>query len=286
MTLPTITYGVHWQTDCDDTTGWNETEDGNTATLTVDSGTIFNIEVTVSAGNKSVYYELNLDNTSSATYPEVYILYKTSDASIKAKVSVILTGAGEEVVLSETSNTDWTLASATLTLHDTIDKIRIYATQATGDVYFHWLMIYKGTVTPPNFKRILYDFPVKIAKIPIPGRDTDILQHLGRDNAKFTIEGDMQSGETWGSKTGANADSSVQTFGEYLYYVLRERKFQWLTTDLGNFKVMPDPTGFSFGQEEASGQQRTYRLKFIEYEAGDTSASTFDDPTWYGEDLT
>jgi len=120
----------------------------------------------------------------------------------------------------------------------------------------------------------------------IPGRDTDVTQHLGRKNARITIEGDMQSGETWGSLTGALADSSPQTYGEYLYLLLRERKWQWLTTDQGNFKVMLAEEGPTFTQDERSGQQRTYIVPFEEYEAGDTSAVTFDDPVWYGVGLT
>lgn len=274
MTVPTITYGVPWQTDCGDTTGWSETEDGNTATLTVDSGTIFNINVTVSAGNKSVYYEYDFTDISSTSYGNMKIFYRTSDGNIKAKVTVIL-NTGEEIVLAEVSNTDWTLASETITTGRTIEKIRIYATQATGDVYFHWIMIYKDTFTFPDFKRILYEFPVKIAKLSIPGRGTDILQHLGRDNAKFTIVGTMQAGETWG---GSNL-----TYGEYLYIALREKKWQWLTTDQGNFKVMVDPAGFSFAQDVDSGQQLTFNLRLIEYDAGDTSATTLDDPVWYGK---
>lgn len=272
MTTPTITWGIPWETDCDDTTGWSEVEDGNTATLTVDSGTIFNINVSASVGNKSVYYEY--DFTNIPNYANIYIRYRTSDNSIKAKVVLVFT-VGTQEVLAETSSTTWALAGGAITTGKTIDKIRIYATQATGNVYFHWFMIYKGTFTFPDFKRILYDFPVKITKLSIPGRDTDILQHLGRDNAKFTIEGTMQAGETWGSTN--------LTYGEWLYVILRERKFQWLTTDQGNFKVMVDPVGFHFGQEADSGQQLTYSLKLIEYEAGDTSATTFDDPVWYSK---
>jgi len=82
------------------------------------------------------------------------------------------------------------------------------------------------------------------------------------------------------------ADSSPQTYGEYLYLLLRERKWQWLTTDQGNFKVMLAKEGPIFAQDMDSGQQRTYSIPFEEYEAGDTNAATFDDPTWYGVGLT
>jgi len=92
MTLPTITYGAKWQTDCGDRSEWSADglhEDGNTATLTIDSGTICNINVTNSVGNKSVYYDYSFNPTiSSTTYGKIYILYKTSDSSIKATVAL------------------------------------------------------------------------------------------------------------------------------------------------------------------------------------------------------
>jgi len=285
LTLPTITYGVPWQTDCGDTSGWTIDDGASTATLTVDDGTIFNINVTVSAGAKSVYCEYDFTDISSTAYGNIYIMYKTGDNNIKAKVVLYFT-AGTQEVLAETSNTDWTLANAEITTAKTIDKIRIYATQATGDVYFHWIMIYKGTFTFPDFKKCTVKFPLKKPVLGIPGRDTDVTQHLGRKNARITIEGDMQSGETWGSLTGASADSSPRTYGEYLYLLLRERKWQWLTTDQGSFKVMLAEEGPTFAQDVASGQQRTYIIPFEECELGDTSAATFDGSAWYGVGLT
>jgi len=286
MTLPTITYGAKWQTDCDDTSTWTIDDGASTATLTVDNGTIFNINVTISAGAKSVYCEHNFTDFSSTGYNRILLFYKCSNSNIKAKATVFLTGAGEEIVLPETNSTDWTLASDTITSGDTAEKIRVYATQSTGSVYFHWIMIYKGVFTFPDFKRFRGHFPIKSPSLGVFGSDTNVTQLGGRDNVEFTIEGTMQAGETWGSKTGAQADSTVQTYGEYLYMVLRERKFQWFTSDLGNFKVTVDAPGFDFEQNDSSGQQRTFVLHFREYDAGDTSATTFDDPVWYGEGLT
>ena len=289
MTLPTISYKQGWQTDCDDTTDWDETEDGNTGTVTVRSGTFFRLNVSASVGNK-IYYvsypdEGGADNISisSTVYTKARFRYITDSSGIKAKIMLVFSDATTQTILDEIANqTTLTVGTADITSGKTIDHIRLYANGTTGNVWYEFIMLYTGDFTFPFFKRLVPKFPMKIIKIEIPGSDTDTTQHLGRGNAEFTIEGTMQHGETWGSLTGALVDSSVLTYGEFLYQILRERYFQWLTTDLGNFKVMVVPEGFEFIQDPDTGQQRGYVLKFIEYEAGDTSDALFNDPAWYG----
>ncbi len=272
MVLPTITYGVGWQTDCGNATSWTETEDGCSATLTVDSGTVFNIAVASAVGNKIVYYEYDLSNILSSTYTKFIVRYKTSNSLIKAKVELIFT-SGTQVVMPEASNTDWTIFTETITSGKTIDKIRIYATQATGNVYFDFISLHKETFSFPDFKRVRVNVKPKLAVIPIPSRDTDIIQHLGRANTEIFIDVEMKSGESWGG--------SKLTYGEYLMQVMFDRYFQWLTTDQGNFKVVPNPSGFEFSQDSDSGKQLLATLAFLEYDEGD--ASVFTGSAWYGK---
>lgn len=270
MTLATITHEVGWQDDCGDASDYSETEDGMTATLTVDNGTIFNINVSAAVGNKKVYYEIDVTDFDGTIYPEVLIKYKTSSTSIKAKVEVVYDDATTEVPIAETASTDWTTATGTLADNKTIDKIRLYATSATGDVYIDFITIFKDTFSFPDFTRIIVNPKPKLAILPIPGSDTDVVQLLGRANTEITIEGEMLQGETWG---GSNL-----TYGEYLMNILADRYFQWLTTDQGNFKVVPDPAGFQFIGEP---EHRLFSLKFQEYDVGD--ASGFGNPAWYGK---
>lgn len=279
MTLPTITYGVGWQTDCGDRSDWSDDhahEDGMSATLTVDNGTVFNIAVSSVAGNKSVYYEYDIPTylgpISSDKYSKFLVRYMTSNTSIRAKIVLVFT-SGTQTVMAETSNVNWTIFSETITPGKAIDMIRIYATQAKGNVYFDFISINKGTFSFPDFKRIRINPKPKLAVIAIPSSDTDIIQHLGRANTEIFIDVEMKSGETWGG--------SKLTYGEYLMQVLYDRYFQWLTTDQGNFKVMPNPSGFEFTQDSDSGKQLLATFAFLEYDEGD--ASIFIDSAWYGK---
>lgn len=282
MTLPTISYKMGWQTDCDDTTDWDKTEDGNTITLSVRSGTFFRLKVTASAGNKIAYYsypdEGGADNISisSSVYAKARFRYLTDNTNVKAKIELVFSDASTQTILDETSNTSIVTGTADITSGKTIDHIRLYANQATGSTYYEFVMLYGDDFSFPFFKRLSINFKSKTVVIPIPGSDTDIIQHFGRANTEFTIEGTMQHGEIWGN--------SDLTYGEFLYQILRERHFQWLTTDQGNFKVMVAPVGFEFIQDADTEQQLSYLLKFLEYDAGDASDSILDDPAWYGID--
>lgn len=272
MTLPTITYGVGWQDDMGDASSYVEHEDGCSATLTVLNGTVFRIGVGSAAGNKIVYYEYDLADISSTIYGKFLVRYKTSSSSIKAKVVLVFT-SGTQTVMAETSNTTWTTASADITSGKTVDKIRLYATSATGVVYYDFISLYTGTQTFHNYDVLDVNPRVKAPVLAIPGSDTDVTQLLGRANTLITIEGPMRSGKSWGG--------SKLTYGEFLMQLLSEKKFQWFTSDQGNFKVTPVPEGFHFRQSKDSDYQLHYVLALREYDVGD--ASVFGSPAWYGK---
>lgn len=279
MTLPTITSGVGWQDDLDDDTDWTETEDGCSAVLTVENGTIFQIAVSAAVGNKKVYYsypdEAGADNISisSTVYCKVVLRYKTSNNNIKAKVELVFSDGTTEVVMAEQSKTTWKYVKADIaTSGKTIDHIRLYATNDEGTVYYDFVSIYQTSFEFPDFSVVDVNPKPKLAVIPIPGSDTDVTQHVGRGNTEITIEAPMRSGDTWGG--------SHLTYGEYLMQIVGEPYFQWLETDQGNFKVTPAPEGFRFIQREEEGHQVSLVCRFIEYDAGD--ASIFSAPAWYG----
>ncbi len=268
MTLPTITVGVGWQTDCGDKTDWE-----GTPVLTVESGTVFAI-----AYSGSNNYVQNKDaahiNISSSTYPNLVFRYKTSNASIKTRVQLVYSDASTEYLTGEIGSLTWATVTATLTgTGKTIDHIRLWANSAVGTVYYDFASLHTSTFTFPDFKTCHIKPDVKIPELSIPSRDTDIQQHLGRKCTVILIECDMKAGETWGS--------THLTYGEYLMNILVDRHFQWLTTPGGNFKVLPDPGSWDFIYDANSGKQCIGVFGFKEYDEG--NASVFTDATWYGK---
>jgi len=248
MTAPTITYGHGFLTDCDDTTGWAETESGLPATLTVNDGDVFEIEGTCdNVADEFAYYEYDMTNISSDTYPKITIRYKTSDASnaLGAKVVLIFVGggAGSQTVLSTSFSTSWTETTVAITAGETIDKIQIHAQDnpdavdaGTFQVYFDFIMIHKGTFTFPDVSDVEnLTLENRYADIEIPGRSGDVTQFLGSHSYPFMVRGDMDNWGTWGSGSGA-----TQTFGEYLKDIFDNadsEPFQWFTSDLIDMKV-------------------------------------------------
>jgi len=218
-----------------------------------------------------------------------------ASAGLGAQAQLWFTVAPHQWLLGEDEpqfSTTWQVKSGTVTPTKTIDKVYLFANDypdstAAGTTYvdFDFLLLHKGTFTFPFFKVLRPRFPMKVAQIEIPGRDGDIIQRLGMKSPEITLQAPMQSGETWGSKTGASADSTVQTYGEYLYYIARENApWQWLTSDMINCKVTPAPQGCGFKQTDTSdGALRVCQLKFLMYSLSSLGESVWDDPQWYGE---
>lgn len=271
MTQPKITYKQGYFNDCEDSTEaatWVETEDGCTATLTVDSGDFFLINVTNAVGNKIVYYEKDITNISTTAFPKLAVQYKTAGPNFKI---VFIFTDGTQTILDETTSSTWLIASLDVTPEKILDKIRIYATNAIGSVYINFLIV-ANQFTIPSWKVLDLVTSKKIARLQIPGKDGDIIQDFGLASPEIIMRGDMMSGEAWGTPPG-----------EPLYYVIRDDEpWQLFTSDKINCKLKP--THFTVSQDEASGQQGTYDFRGImETNLSDLGGTTWASKQWFGK---
>jgi len=130
--------------DCTDDTvsTWVESEDGNVGSFTCEHDDYFKINITSSSGNKTYYIEDNIGYVSPSVYTTFLYRYKTSDTNIKAKIVAVF-ASGNQTILSETSSTTWVKGSATLdTDKGSLTRIRLYANQATGQVYYDFVLVF------------------------------------------------------------------------------------------------------------------------------------------------
>ena len=294
MTKPTITYGHGFLTDCNNATGWVETEDGNVASLTVDHDDWFHIYVTSSGGNK-VYYisypdEAGATNLSlsSTVYTKIFFRYVTGSATvIKAKIVLVFSDATTQTVLAETNTGDHFLTgSTTITSGKIIDHIRLYANGATGNVWYDFALICKDIFTFPNTQYgTEFTPPPRYAMIPIPSRIVDITQNLGSESATFTTSSNLDIGRlstTPGTCTGDDwkrpqgIDSEYQTdyvkgevFLDIAHNTVTE-PFQWLNTGKQQFKVTLDTLRFP-----EHSDSHTLDLTFKEYSRSSKSNGSY-----------
>jgi len=256
--------------------GWKEHETGTTGTFSTLYGDIF--DLSVSAGVAGTYYIENDAATSigllTTAYPYILFRYKTSNILIKAKIEVMFT-AGSQIVLDETSSLTWKTGVVALSpgVEKTVDYIKLYANQLTGNVYYDFALIYQGTFTFPDFKVLQPIFERKIAEIPIFMRDGDTLQSLGLKSPTLLMKGDMQHGENWGT--------TAYPYGEYLIYNMRDDPWQWFTSDKINCKLLP--TYFGPEQSAASGQQCDWEFRGKMHSLADLGESIFSGLQWIGK---
>jgi len=232
---------------------------------------LFDIEATGSAGNKIGYYELDVTNIATSIYTTALWRYKTSSATIKAKIELIFT-AGTQTILDESDSTTWAHGHTTVTAAKTLDKIRLYANQDTGHVYYDFALICQGIGTFPQWHVLQPELPNRYADIEIPGRVGDITQYLGMRSPTIRLEGPMDTSTAWGTPDG-----------EYLYRLFHEAHtdpWQWFTSDLINCKVTP--RAFSLKQEAGSGYQRLWTATFQLYSLSSGSETTWSDLQWLG----
>lgn len=287
MTLPTITYGIGWQSDCPDTTGW--TNDGGAGdnigapAFAAEIGDVLKLGGTCSLSTDEYIYRLyDLTNFSSTTFNNFAIKWKTYDSSnsLGARAKVRYT-VGTEWILGETVpqfDLDWHITTGTLTTGKTVDKLELWADDypdtvdsAVSVVYFDWIMFYTGTFSFPDFKVFPLGLDKKIARLEIPGRDGDVIQDLGMKSPELVLRGNMQSGESWGTP-----------LGEYMYYMLRETgKWQWFTSDMVNCQVVP--TYFGPSQDVSSGQQRLWELRLLLHKLSSLGETHWDGKAWFGK---
>lgn len=250
-------------------TDWKRQESPTlTATLSVLLKDIFNINAT--SGSGSVYWEKDITNLSTSTYTKILIRYKTSDTNIKAKVELVFADASTQMVLVETSSVAWAILKATPTPAKTVDKIRFYATSATGDVYYELFLIYEDDFEFPAVTDVL---TLKVPNIYVDirgiGRAGNTTQYLGRDSMPIIITGVMNDAAGWGSPTG---DTLLQ-----LWHEAGWDAFQWLESD--NYKGKVTLRDFNLDEPSRDKEMpRGYEAILKEF-----SRSNLGETTWlYG----
>jgi hypothetical protein len=272
VTAPTITHNQGYLFDCETITDWGETEDGNTGSVTSD-GNILDVNISASAGNKTYYWDNDNDiDISMTTYDLAVFRYKTSDSSIKAEIVLEFDDATTQTLLAETSSTTWTWGTAVPTTGKTLDHVRFHADQATGHVYYDFILFCKGQFTFPAVSmREHLLLPESGVNLKIPGRVGNLFQNLGPDSPVITLEGDMEQWQTWNV-------GGTPTYGEPFYYIWQDSRsepFQWFTSDLINCKVC-NPR-MEIWKEAGSKTQRKFRIVFHKY-----SKTSGDDTDWGG----
>ncbi|RLC88037.1 MAG: hypothetical protein DRJ03_04005 [Chloroflexi bacterium] len=247
-----------------------ESEDGNVGSFTCEHDDYFKINITSSSGNKTYYIEDNIGYVSPSVYTTFLYRYKTSDTNIKAKIVAVF-ASGNQTILSETSSTTWVKGSATLdTDKGSLTRIRLYANQATGQVYYDFVLVCKGIFTFPNCGYGLeFTPPARYAMLEIPARVGDITQNLGSPSATVTIGCDLDVGD-W-KRSGDYVDGEV--FLDIAHNSYTE-PWQWLDTGTEQFKATLDTPVF---RREADGNsaRRILELTFREYRRSSASNESY-----------
>jgi len=235
---------------------WAETEDGNTATITTSNEDWLNITVSATGGNAVAYYSYPSEATnhdehidiSTSTYTTFIGRYICSNANIRAKIVAVFrdTGGGEttQTVLDATNNESWTVFTITLTSGKTLDHLRVYGNNATGTVYYAFLLACKGKFTFPNIVSIRQTASTRYAKIGIPGQGGDDIQNLGTESAEFDITCDLSvsnDNDDWkrpqGSAAGKTDDNPAQVFYDIWHRTYND-PWVWIDTETMQFKAL------------------------------------------------
>jgi len=230
----------------------------------------FKLNITSSTGNKTYNIYASAGSLSPSVYTKLVYRYKTSDTNIKAKI-VAQFNDGSQTVLSESSSTTWVTGSATLdTDKGSLLWIRLYANQATGQVYYDFVLVCKGIFTFPNCGYGLeFTPPARYAMLEIPSRVGDITQNLGSPSATVTIGCNLDVGD-W-KRSGDYVDGEV--FLDIAHNSSSE-PFQWLDTGTEQFKATLDTPVF---RREADGNsaRRILELTFREYRRSSASNESY-----------
>jgi hypothetical protein len=249
-TAPSITYGHGYLNDFTTLSGtgyeWTETQDGSTGTFELYLDDYLHLNVSAAVGNK-IYY-VTLDDAigaSTSTYTTIYVRYRTG-TSIKAKVIAVFSDASTQTVLNDTTSTTYQVAKVTLTAGKTLNYIRLYANGATGNVFYDYVLVCKGTYILPNLTALTPSTMLNDANIPIPGRAGTETQGLGMGDYEATLTCDLDvepTALTWKRpqtttpKTDYNnIDVLEEIHVKHADPVLNE-PWQWITVDEKQFKA-------------------------------------------------
>lgn len=247
------------------------------ATPTILYDDVLQIEAVFDNGglNEDVYYERDITNLNTDVYTHYVLRYKCSSSNINAKV-VLNFISGDQTILSAISNTDWTVASGTITAGKTVDKIQFWAddvgTDGTFYVDYDFLLLCRGVFTWPfvNPGGVSADIIGRNNKIGVPGRGGDITQHGGRPSIPFHVWGEMDTGTGWRGTSGTGA------YGLLLYKAALEGDtdpWQWFTSDVGSCKVTVDR--FTPSQISTDSSQLVYDLLLSEFRGSDANNEAY-----------
>lgn len=314
MAKPTLTLGHKFLFDSSDTwtatsvshtwegNAWAWTEGNLTACLAGDitpsmlHNDIMQIALvcdaadTVEGGAYSYPDEAGANNLgfSTTSYPSFLIRYKTSAVSdgAHAKVILVFNDATTQTILDNAYSTVWKTFAGDITTGKTLDHIRLYAecdldtANGTYYVYYDFVLVHRATFTFPFVAPggVTLNLPKKLAQIQIPGRDGNILQNLGMASPRIKLEGNMDTNVAWGTLKG-----------EYLYKILRgaigdyHDPWQWLTSDVGNFKVTLAPEGLKISMVDEAGVLRKYSMDFLVHSISSLGEADWDELEWAGQ---
>lgn len=291
MTNPKITWDHGFLTDCDDATGWIETESSLSATLTVLLGDIFKIEGSPNdPGDEYAHYEKDITDILTSVFTTYVVRYRTSVANngLKPYISFEFSdGDGYQDVTLDFSQR-WKVSTGTILPNNTITHVRLGATDdpnslasGTYQVYYDFLLICRQIFTFPNVAPggISLLLPQKTVQLLMPSRGGDIIQSLGMKSPEIVIAGDMKSGKTWGD--------AILTYGEQLMRIaVRNDPWQWLTFTMGSedvgFKVVPKTEGFQFDLSSEDKAIMRYRLPFLVHSLSDLADVQWGNIQWMG----
>ena len=271
----TLTNDHGYLNDCDTTTGFTKTDDGNTSTFTVDNSEYFKLAVTVSGGNEETKVVNNVNIGASTTlFPLILWRYKCSNSNIKAKIIAEFDDASEQLILADSNSIIFTVGSATLSspTSNLLDHIHLYADHAVGTVYYDFILVCHSQFPLPNVAGGMnIDFPPRTVLLAPFGRDTSITQHGGTENAVVTLGCDLDQGD-W-KRAGDNID------GEVFLHVLHNQSaepWQWLETGSHRFKVTVHPR-FRWVNDGDGSTSRLLDLTLTEYSLGSKSGESHEE---------
>ena len=277
---PSITHTHGFLDDCNDVTGWTETESGLVASIATSSDDYFTITGTCdNVADEYAYYEKDITNVSTILYPYLVVRWKTSAIAngFQAKIGVTYTGAGL-VTTTLGFSAGWKTTVITLTASDTIDKIRIYAdddpdTIAAGTfyVYYDFIMVC-GLFTFPNCAGGLQFTPAsRYATVPMLRRDTDVLQFVGSESARLECSCNLDIGNWKRSGDYVNGEVFLS-----INHKASTEPFQWLDTGIERFKVILETPKF---RREVNGNRTSHMLDlaFKEYSRCSKDAESYTD---------
>lgn len=269
---PSITHTQGFLDDCNDVTGWVQTDSGLGATLAVENDDYFKMTGTPdAAGDEYTYYEKDVTNISCLVYPQLLVRWKTSVAvaGLQAKISAIYTAGQTDTTLG--FSTAWKTTIIVLDTTKTLDKIRVYAddnpdTLAAGtfSVYFDFIMVCNIFTFPNCEGGLVFTPSSRDTAVQIPSRIGDVDQYVGADSATVDCSCNLDVGN-W-KRTLDTVNGEV--FMDIAHNSYKE-PFQWLTTGTEQFKATLATPKFRRGKDH------TVDLSFKEFRRCNGNLETY-----------